>query len=51
MNEITTITIQKKTKERLDSLGRFRESYDDLLNRILDEFEEKRIDMVLEGDK
>lgn len=37
----TTIWISKKTKERLDSVGNFKESYDDVLNRVLDIFEVK----------
>jgi len=37
MNNRTTITIKKKTKKVLDALGKKNESYDDLLNRLMDE--------------
>jgi len=36
MIDFTTITIKRETKERLDMVGYKSESYDKLLNRILD---------------
>lgn len=38
--ENTTIWMSKNTKKRLDSIGNFKESYDDVLNRIIDLIEE-----------
>lgn len=32
-----TINVTEETKERLSNVGRIDESYDDLLNRLLDE--------------
>jgi hypothetical protein len=43
-NDGTTIWISRHTKERMDAVGKFQESYDELLNRILDIFEIKKID-------
>ena len=33
----TTINIRRGTKRRLHDLGRMEETYDDLINRLLDE--------------
>jgi len=38
--KITTITVRKGTKVRLQRLGRFGETWDTLLNRLIDELEE-----------
>lgn len=38
-NGTTTIALSRATKSRLDSHGRMRETYDELLNRILDSVE------------
>ena len=40
--EYTTLSIRKETKERLKSYGSFGESWDQLINRILDEIERLR---------
>jgi hypothetical protein len=37
----TTIQITKKTRERLDAMGKRRESYDIILNRLMDIIEQK----------
>lgn len=37
MDEITTIPLRKGTRARLKALGRKGESYDTLVNRILDQ--------------
>ena len=39
MGELTTIPIQKLTRDRLRNVGRKGESWDKLLNRLLDERE------------
>jgi hypothetical protein len=36
MNKITTIRIKVKTKKRLDEFGKKSETYDDIINRLLD---------------
>ena len=36
---ITTIRVSKKTRERLARFGRKGETYDNLINRILDKIE------------
>jgi hypothetical protein len=38
-NDTTTIRVKFKTKRRLDEFGNKGDSYDDLLNRLIDEFE------------
>lgn len=38
--EMTTIWVSKVTKKRLDELGAFKETYDKVLKRIIDVFEE-----------
>jgi hypothetical protein len=37
MDNITTVQLTKKTKKRLKSVGMKDETYDDLINRILDD--------------
>jgi hypothetical protein len=37
----TTIQIRKRTRDRLDSMGKRRESYDLILNRLMDIIEGK----------
>jgi len=37
MNNRTTITIFEKTEKRLDALGKKNESYDELINRLINE--------------
>jgi hypothetical protein len=39
--ERTTIQITKKTRDRLDAMGKRRESYDMILNRLMDTIEGK----------
>lgn len=41
MEKTTTIRVKEKTKERLESHGKMNESFDDLINRILNELEKK----------
>lgn len=41
-NKITTLRITKSTKARYEKELRVRESMDQLLNRLLDELEERR---------
>lgn len=36
MGDITTIPLSKRTRDRLRALGRKGETYDDLLNRMID---------------
>jgi hypothetical protein len=38
---ITTLSIKSSTKSRLLEIGKMNESYDDLLNRMLDELKKK----------
>jgi len=40
-DSITTIKLRASTRDRLMSKGRKNESYDDLINRLLDEREKK----------
>lgn len=40
--EITTIRVKKSTKKRMEKHGRMGETFDQLLNRILDEFEKRK---------
>jgi hypothetical protein len=42
-----TIPVKPKTKERLKALGNFDENWDDLLNKLADTYEEKRMENLL----
>lgn len=42
MNEKTTIQVTVKTKERLDKIGFKKDTYDDILNRLLDQLTRKK---------
>lgn len=42
MNKRTTITIFEKTKKRLETFGKMNESFDKLLNRLMDKLEVKK---------
>ena len=44
MGDITTIPLSKATRDRLRALGRKGESYDQLLRRLMDAFEEKLVE-------
>lgn len=35
MNDITTISLTKKTKDELDRFGKFGDSYEDIVNRLV----------------
>lgn len=39
MDEITTIRLTKKTKTRLDEIGKKSETHDDIVNKLLDSYE------------
>ncbi len=41
MQNITTIQLSKRTRDRLLEFGKKRETYDDLLNRLIDFYIEK----------
>jgi len=43
MKEYSTIRVKKETKKRLSKHGGFKESYDDLINRLLDKVEESEL--------
>jgi len=49
-NEITTIRINKNVKDRLDSFGNKGDSYEDIIKRLMDIAEEKRMDFLI-GEK
>ena len=36
---ITTIRIRPKTRERLKNLGKKSETYDDIINKLIDKYE------------
>jgi hypothetical protein len=44
----TVVRLAIKTRERLKRYGQFGESYDDLINRILDEIEKHNLKNKLE---
>lgn len=44
MGDLTTIPIQKGTRDRLRGIGRKGESWDALLNRMLDERERRPVE-------
>ena len=39
---ITTISVAEETKNRLASYGQFSETWDELINKVLDTLEEKK---------
>ncbi len=47
---ITTISVDKSTKEKISKLGKHNESFDSLLNRILAELQEMRV-MVRQAEE
>lgn len=44
MADITTIPLTKATRDRLRLLGRKGETYDQLLTRLMDSYEEKLVE-------
>ena len=44
LEDVTTIQIKRKTRDKLDKYGTRHESYDDILNNILNELESRRKD-------
>jgi len=44
LEDVTTIQIKRKTRDKLDKYGTRHESYDDMLNNILNELESRRKD-------
>lgn len=42
MGDLTTIPLQKRTRDRLRAMGRKGESYDALVNRLIDGYDDKR---------
>lgn len=49
MNDITTITLSKKTRERLGAIGNKNDkNMDDVILRLLDMYEEHRMNQIIE---
>ena len=49
MTDATTIQIRKSTQQKLKTVGTMRDTYDSLINRLIDEHERlKRIDILVE---
>lgn len=49
MDDITTITVSKKTRERLGVIGNKNDkSMDDVISRLLDLYEEYRMNQIIE---
>lgn len=44
MGDITTIPLSKGTRDRLRALGKKGETYDQLLSRLMDSYEEKLVE-------
>jgi hypothetical protein len=42
LGDITSLKVRKKTRDRLGKLGNKTETYDDLLNRLMDFYEKRR---------
>jgi hypothetical protein len=43
LEEVTTVQIKRKTRDRLERYGTRHESYDAIMKKVLDELESKRI--------
>lgn len=41
MDKISTIRVKNRTKEKLESFGKFGESHDELLDRILNDLKKR----------
>jgi len=39
-NNLTTVKIRKDTRERLASMGSKKETYNDIINRLMDRYEQ-----------
>lgn len=44
MPQLTTIPLSKKTRDRLRALGRKGETYDELLNRLMDAYGSRTVE-------
>ena len=44
MGDLTTIPLTKATRDRLRGVGRKGETYDQLLNRLMDVYQEKLVE-------
>jgi hypothetical protein len=42
LEDVTTVQMKRKTRDRLDKYGTRHESYDVIINKIVDELEELR---------
>lgn len=42
MVNYTSIRVEKEVRDRLDGLGKRRESYNEIIKRLIDSFEEKQ---------
>ena len=47
-NMLTTIQIKKETREKLKRFGHKAESYDDIIQRLMDYFEELNIEELID---
>lgn len=48
MDKMTTVWISERNKKRMDGIGGFKESYNDVLGKILDLFEETKSEHLIE---
>jgi hypothetical protein len=44
MEDVTTVQMKRKTRDRLDKYGTRHESYDEIITKILNELESRRKD-------
>ena len=51
MGAITTVPLTKTTRDRLRSLGKKGESYDALLNRLMDEYVNRTVEFEAVTDE
>ena len=49
MADLTTIPLSKQTRDRLRSLGRKGETYDELLNRLMDAYGSRTVEFEKVG--
>lgn len=42
MEDITTISLERKTKEKLENLGNKKDTYDDIVNMLIESHLEKK---------
>ena len=49
MGEITTVKVTKRTRDRLAELGNKKETYDEIINRLIEFYKQNSIDKTIQN--